>query len=121
MIYDISYETLIDPKPLRIRFDKIDSFTRVYDGTRYLTLLGSEKYDAIYNRNMYLIIQHIFFFSLFCKNQSQFLWFFAYRKILTLHNVIIHIESVLNKEKCLYQLAKNNHKFVISKYNKTKI
>ena len=41
-------------------------------------------------------------------------------KILTLHNVIIHIKSVLNKdknhyyykiflEKCLYQLAKKNH------------
>ena len=43
MIYDISYKTLIDPKPLRIRFDKIDGFVRIYDGTRYLTLFGSEK------------------------------------------------------------------------------
>ena len=24
LIYDISYKTLIDPKPLRIRFDKIE-------------------------------------------------------------------------------------------------
>ena len=70
MIYDISYETLIDPKPLRIRFDKIDRFTRVYDGTRYLTLLGSEKYDAIYNRNIYLIIQHIFFLTILQKSKS---------------------------------------------------
>ena len=43
MIYDISYKTLIDPKPLRIRFDKYDGFVRIYDGTRYLTLFGSEK------------------------------------------------------------------------------
>ena len=43
MIYDISYKTLIDPKPLSIRFDKIDGFIRIYDGTRYLTLFGSEK------------------------------------------------------------------------------
>ena len=27
-------------KSLRIRFDKIDGFTRIYDGTRQLILLG---------------------------------------------------------------------------------
>ena len=57
------------------------------------------------------------FFSLLSENQSWFLWFFALGKTLTLHNVIIHIKSVLNKdqnhyycniflEKCLYQLVK---------------
>ena len=55
LIYAISYKTLIDSKPLCIRFDKADGFIRIYDGTRYLTLLGSEKYDAIYNRITYLI------------------------------------------------------------------
>ena len=50
LIYDISFKTLIGPKPLCVRFDKIDGFTRIYDGTRYLTLFGSEKYDGIYNR-----------------------------------------------------------------------
>ena len=49
LIYDISYETLIDPKHLGIRFDKMDRFIRIYDGTRYLKLFGSEKCDAIYN------------------------------------------------------------------------
>ena len=29
LIYDISYESLIDPKPLRSRFDKIDAFIRI--------------------------------------------------------------------------------------------
>ena len=38
-----------------MRFDKIDGFIRVCDGTRYLVLFGSEKYDAIYNRIRYLI------------------------------------------------------------------
>ena len=47
LIYDISYKTLIDTKPLRIRFDKIDGFIRIYDGTRYLAIFSSEKYDAI--------------------------------------------------------------------------
>ena len=55
MIYNISYETLTDPKPLHIRFDKIDGFIKTNDGTRYLTLFGSEKYDVIYNRIRYLI------------------------------------------------------------------
>ena len=48
LIYDISYKILIGAKPLRTRFDKINGFIRIYDGTRYLVLFGSEKYDAIY-------------------------------------------------------------------------
>ena len=35
LIYDISCKTLIDPKPLRIQFDKIDGIIRIYDGTRH--------------------------------------------------------------------------------------
>ena len=46
---------MIDAKHLLISFDKIDRFIRVYDGTRYLVLFGSEKYDSIYNRIRYLI------------------------------------------------------------------
>ena len=63
-------------------FDKIDGFIEIYNGTRYLILFGSEKYDAIYNRIRYLInlINHIYFLSLFCKNQSWFFWFFVFRK-----------------------------------------
>ena len=38
LIYDILYKTLIESKPLSIRFDKIDGFIRPYDGTWYLTL-----------------------------------------------------------------------------------
>ena len=41
-IYDISYKTLIDPKPLRIRFDQAVGCFRIYDGTTYLTLFSSE-------------------------------------------------------------------------------
>ena len=43
------------PEPLRIRFDKIDRFIRVYDERRYLVLFGSEKDNTIYNRIRYLI------------------------------------------------------------------
>ena len=44
LIYVISHKTLIDPKPLRIRFNKIDGFIRIYDRARNLRLLGLEKY-----------------------------------------------------------------------------
>ena len=53
----MSYKTLIGAKSLRIRFDKIDGFTRVYNRTRYLAFFGPEKHDAIYNRIRYLISQ----------------------------------------------------------------
>ena len=33
VIYKFSYKSLIDPKPLCIRFDKIDGFIRIYDRT----------------------------------------------------------------------------------------
>ena len=55
MIYDVAYKTLIGSKPLRIRFDKMDRIIRIYDGATYLTLFGTEKYDAIYDRIRYLI------------------------------------------------------------------
>ena len=48
LIYDISVQTLIDLQLLGIRFDKIDGFIRIYNGNRYLTLFGSEIFDAIY-------------------------------------------------------------------------
>ena len=54
LIYDISYKTLIGSKPLRIRFDEIDGIIRIYNGTRYLTLFDTKKYDAIYDRIRYL-------------------------------------------------------------------
>ena len=55
LLYNILYKTLIDSNSLRKKFDKIDGFIRVYDGTRYLVLFGSEKYDSIYNRVRYLL------------------------------------------------------------------
>ena len=55
LIYDISYKSLFVLKPLCFRFDTIDEFIRISDGTRYLTLFGSERNDAIYDRIRYLI------------------------------------------------------------------
>ena len=116
MIYGITYKTLIGPKPLRNRFDKIDGFTRIYDGTRYLVLFGSEKYDVIYSRSRYLIslksgITYIFS-HYFTKIKIDSYDYLPLEKTLTLNNVIILIKSVLDKnhyyykiflEKCSYQ------------------
>ena len=54
LVYDIS---LIGPKPLHMRFDNIDRFIRVYNGTRYFILFDPKKYDAIYNRIRYFASQ----------------------------------------------------------------
>ena len=55
LVYNISCKSLIDAKPLRIRFVKVEGFIKVYDGTRYLVLFAPEEYDAICNRIRYLI------------------------------------------------------------------
>ena len=106
LIYNISYKALIDSKPLRTRFFKIDKFIRIYNGTRYLTLFGSEKYDAIYNRIRYLIsiksgITYIFS-HYFGNKLILMILFLPIEKRWTLHNVIIHIKPVLNKDKNHY-------------------
>ena len=91
---------------MHIRFDKIDGFIRIYDATRYLTLFGSEKYDAVYNKVRYLVnlksgITYIFSdYSAQVKVDSYD--FLSIGKKLTLHNVIIITESVVNKDKNHY-------------------
>ena len=42
-IYDVYYKTLIASKPLHIRFNEIDGFVRIYNGTRYLVLFSCQK------------------------------------------------------------------------------
>ena len=107
---------------MRIRFDQIDGLVRIYDGITYLTLFGSEKYQAIYNRIRYLIsiksgITYIF------SHYFDSYDYLSIEKILTLHNVVIYIKSVINKDKNhffdkkflengLIKYLKNNHKFL---------
>ena len=64
LIYDVSYKILIDSKPLRITFNKINGFIKIYDGTKYLTLLGSQKYDTMiikYRRSLKSGIAYILY------------------------------------------------------------
>ena len=55
MIYDISCKTFMGANPMRVRFDEIDRFVKIYDGIRYSVLFGPGWYDAIYKRIRYLI------------------------------------------------------------------
>ena len=64
--YNILYQTLIDPKPLRIRFDQTDGFI-------YLVSLNSD-------------ITNIFS-HYFSKIKLDFCYSLAIEKRLTLHNV----------------------------------
>ena len=124
MIYDISYKTLIfrNLRFDKIRFDKKDGFTRIYDGIRYLTSFDSENYGATYNNIRYLIslkssITYIFSYYFAKIKVDSHDSSLAIEKRMTLNNVIIHIKSVLNKDKnhyyykifleeCSYQLPK---------------
>ena len=97
---------MIGAKPMRIRLDKVNEFIRVCDGTRYLVLFGSEKYDLIYNRIRYLIgvksgmtyvISHNY-----VKIKVDLYISLSLEKSLTLHNIIIIFKSVFNKDKNKY-------------------
>ena len=55
LIYDISYKTFMGSVPLRIRFDKIDGFMKIYDGLRYLVLFNRRWCDKICDRIEYLV------------------------------------------------------------------
>ena len=54
LIYDISHKSLMGTKLLRIWFEKIDRFIKIYDGVKYLVLFASERSNAICNRIKYL-------------------------------------------------------------------
>ena len=102
LVYDISYKTLIGAKPLRIRFNKVDRFISIYDGTTYLVLFAGEKYDFIYNRIRYLIgvnsgITYVFSHN-YAKIKIDSPDSLPLEKTSTFHNVIIHIKSVWNKD-----------------------
>ena len=113
LIYDVSYKILIDSKPLRITFNKINGFIKIYDGTKYLTLLGSQKYDTMiikYRRSLKSDIAYILY-HYFAKIKVDSDDFLPIEKRSFLHiiilntkylHVIIRIKPVINKDKNHY-------------------
>ena len=94
LVYNISYKRF-NAKPLRITFDKIDGFIRVFDGTRYLVLFGCEKLDSIFNRIRYFIsvksgITYIISHN-YAKIKVDSYKSLALEKTMVFHDVIIPI------------------------------
>ena len=96
-------------KPLRIRFDKIDGFIKVYHGNRYLVIFDYWFYDKIYNRFRYLISEKSNITNSINHNLARIIidLYNSYRNILmeivlTFYYVIILIKSVVNKNKNHY-------------------
>ena len=91
---------------MHIRFDKVVWFIIVYNGTRYLVLIGLEKCDAIYNRVRHLISQKCGIIYVISHNYAS-IKIDSYdslplEKKLTLKNFIIFIKSVFNKDQNHY-------------------
>ena len=55
LIYDIPNRTFIGRKSLGTRFDKRDGFIKIYDRTKYLTLLGPEKDMVLFTIELYIL------------------------------------------------------------------
>ena len=93
-------------KALRIIFDKADGFISVYDGTIYLVLFRPEKYDVIYNRIRYPISKKSIIAYGFCHNYAKIKIdlndSLPLEKALTLHNAVILIKSIFNKDQNHY-------------------
>ena len=101
LVFNIFYKILITAKPFCIRFNQVDGFNMVYDGSRYLLLFEREKYDFTYNRVRYLVE---------VKSGTTCVIFHNYAKIkvdsnnslpleetMAFHNVIILIKTVWKK------------------------
>ena len=93
-------------KPMHIRFDKVNGFIRVYDGTIYLVLF-CEKCNFLYNRIRYLIrIKSGISYVIYHNHAKIKVHLYDSLKLLTFHNVTTLIKSVFNK-------GKNNHSYII--------
>ena len=78
----------------------------VFDGTRYLVLIGSEKYGFIYNIIRYLIevksgITYVISHN-YAKLTVDSYDLLPLEKTTTFHNAIILIKSAFNKDKNNY-------------------
>ena len=90
-------------RPFRIWFDKIHGFIKIYDVARYLVILGPSWFDEICNSIKYVIneekgITDSVNYNLAIIRLDSYSSL-PIEKILTFHNVIILIKSVVNKNK----------------------
>ena len=102
----------MDAKPLSIRFDKIDRTAKIYNGIRYLKLSNSynkvyhKTYNATFDKINYLIKEKFDITDSINHNFAR-IRIGSYNclpieKVLTFHNIILLIKSVLNENKNNY-------------------
>ena len=106
-VYDMSYKTSRDPKSLRISFDKIHGFIMVLDGkNKHLVLFDYGMFDKICEKIKYHISKKSGITNSINCNFGRIRidsWnSLPVKKILTFHNVIILIKSVVNKNENKY-------------------
>ena len=80
-------------------FDKLDGFIRDYDGTKYLVLFSTEKYDVTFDWDKYLIglksrIKYVFFIIMQKSKLIQMMTF-PLKKTLILHNGVTLLSQFL--------------------------
>ena len=117
LIGDISWKSSIGAKSLRIKFNKIDEFIKTHNKVRYLVLFD-EWCDKTCDRIKYLISEKSGITESMNHNSARIRIdsynFLPIEKILTFHNVITLIKSVVNKNKNNYYynifLEKGLHK-----------
>ena len=99
-------KTFVSVNPLSIMFGEKDGFINNFDRIRYLVLFSRGWYDAIYSGIRYLInekrgvtdsINHNF-----ARIRINSYNFWPIEKILTFHDLIILIKSVVNKNENKY-------------------
>ena len=106
-VHSISYKTPTGPKPLHIRFNKIDGFIISLAGKiKHLILFDYGLFNKICDKIKYLIsiksgitnsVNHYF-----GKIRIDSYHSLPIKKALAFHNVIILIKSVVNKNKNKY-------------------
>ena len=77
-----------------VRFDKVDGFIKVYDGTRCLVLFSSEKmmsFTTGVKSGLTYVISHNY-----ARIKIDLYDSLSLEKILTLHNVVILIKSLIS-------------------------
>ena len=103
------YKTLISSKPLRVRFDKVSGFIRIYEGSRYLVSFSVLKNMISFTIGLdikyyllVIILKVVFYFifsQYYTKIKVDFYDSLPLEKTLTSHNVIILIKSIFNKDR----------------------
>ena len=93
-------------KPLRISFDKMDRFIKIYDGIRHFVLFNHLWYDKIYDRIRYLISEKSCITTSinhnFARIRTDSHNSLPIEKILSFDNVIILINSAVIKNENKY-------------------